>query len=107
MDDATRRKIAFTVAKKIGAGRSSIYSYNTGSHTHMSGNGKSMYDYGSGSHFSDSYDYGRGAHWNLKLSGEKFSGYDYGFGHHFSGRIRGRNVSIYDYGTGQHYSYTV
>jgi hypothetical protein len=107
MDDATRRKVAFTVANKMGAALGAVYSHHNASHTHISGNGNSMYDYGSGSHFSDSYDYGRSAHWNLNISGENFSGYDYGFGQHFSGQIRGRNVSIYDYGTGQHYSYTI
>jgi hypothetical protein len=107
MDDATRRKIAFAVAAKAGVRPSSVYSHDAGSHTHMSGGGNSMYDFGSGSHFSESYDYSRGAHWNLEVSQGTFSGFDHGFGHHFSGTISGRNISVYDYGAGQHYNYTV
>lgn len=107
MDEPTRRKLAYAVAREAGGSAGSVYSYDDCGHTHMSGAGSSMYDYGSRSHFSKSYDYGRGAHWSFKVSGDKFSGYDYGFGHHFSGTIRGRNISIYDYGDGRHHSYTV
>ena len=107
MDEATRKKIAYAVAQKAGKRSSAVYGFTDGQHTHMSGSGNSMYDFGTGSHFSENYDFGRGAHWNFKLNGEKFTGYDFGFGHHFSGSIRGNQVSIYDFGSGTHHNYSL
>jgi len=89
-----------------GVARGSVYSFDAGDHTHMSGSSGSFFDHSSGSHFSKTYDFGRGAHWNISLNGNRFSGYDHGFGDHFSGMINGQNVSIYDHGTGSHYNFT-
>lgn len=106
MDEPSRRRLAFAIAKANGSTASSIYSYSDSRYTNMSGNNGSYYDYDSGSHFSNTYDYGNGSHWNFKISGRNFSGYHYGAGNHFSGNINGQSIQLYDYGAGQWYNYT-
>ena len=107
MNEETRRRIAFAIARARGRTGSSVYSYTAGRHSNMSGTGGSYYDHESGSHFSDNYDHGLGAHWNYSLNGDGFSGYHHAHGHHFSGSIHNGSVQLYDHGDGSWHTYQV
>ncbi|WP_152048894.1 hypothetical protein [Aureimonas psammosilenae] len=107
MEEPTRRAIAYAAALQIaGVIPNSIYSHETGEHTHMT----ESYDFETASHLSNMrtaqiFLHGSDAHVVFKRNGGRFSGFDHGSNDHYIGWVKGRLVTIFDHGTNEHHQY--
>jgi hypothetical protein len=107
MREEARRRLAYAIARAAGRTRTTIFTYETGKFTHMSGGPSSFFDYDTSTHFTDRFDYQTGSHWSFRVDRERFAGFNYGEGHHFSGNIQGSTINLFDYGSGSWHRYLV